>query len=314
MSSGQKRPALDDTTNRRRSSRPRKERDRFHQEVLVNRKEVEFRVDARRGLHQPGEHIISDEQKQKLNKESEGLKLFRDSLQPEGWRYKPRKSCDEGWVYVAPGVTMKKEIPNVNMFASRLDIYEQYEKDGHSMDEIIRRSKEAEAESDSDRSGNHMAGVARAPAAVARGNAAAAATTTGSATNRTSSNVATPTAATRFNNAVAAPAIFSTNATNNRSNHQEAVTAAAPVVAMAAAKQEDSTIDLSTGTPPQLAQPMTIPQRVRKLEEFYGLAAANISLNVRERIEKLEEDLNIAVNGTLRLYQRVERLEEEKRE
>ena len=333
MSSGQKRPAWDGATNLRRSSRPRKPRDLFHREVLVNDgKEVEFRVDERRGLQQPGEYVPSAEEKQKLNKESVGLKLVRDFLQPAGWRCKKRTSRDEIWVYVAPGVTMKKEIPNVNMFASALKVYEQFEKDGYSMYKIIRRAKEAEAEAesdtdtDTDRSGNHTSGVhvARAPAAAT----ATTTTTTDSATNITSSNVCvvTPTAATtRPNNAAAAPApgpaSVSTNAINNSSNHPDSATAAAPVVqAMAAAKREDiCTIDLSSVTdtpPPQpvVAQPMTIPQRVRKLEKEYILDGDEAGLNIRERIENLERELGMAVGDSLRIYQRVARLEAANRE
>ena len=128
----------------RRSSRAPKARDFYYQQTLVKRRMLEFTFDEHRGLNQPGGVDRSQEEKRNSEKELEGDELFYEHLKPAGWTCKQRRS---GYIFVAPRVSKAKEIPNINMFTSYRAIFEQYERDGNTMNRILARARATVADS-----------------------------------------------------------------------------------------------------------------------------------------------------------------------
>jgi hypothetical protein len=61
----------------------------------------------------------------------QGRKLYDHYLKPNGWTW--AKKC----VFRAPGITRKQEKENVNMFTGYIAVFEQWRRDGNSMDRIL---------------------------------------------------------------------------------------------------------------------------------------------------------------------------------
>jgi hypothetical protein len=70
-----------------------------------------------------------------------GCELFHTHMRPDGWK---RVNGDLGctFAYRARGVTKKTQVPNVNMFPGYAAIFDQWEKDGCTIDRILARPME----------------------------------------------------------------------------------------------------------------------------------------------------------------------------
>jgi len=119
----------------RRSRRTPKPRDFYLKQVLTADGVIEWTTEEIRGLNQPGEHKLAEEQRA----EKQGFALYHKHLVPAGWTHIKRPGLGSSYIYVAPGTPTEKEEKGVNMFVSYEDIFYQYEKDGQTMETILTR-------------------------------------------------------------------------------------------------------------------------------------------------------------------------------
>jgi hypothetical protein len=126
-----------DSRIRRRSGRTPKPRDHYLKEVLTKGGILEWTTEECCGLHQPGEHIVTEEERRA---KEQGKQLFQRHLKPAGWTWKQRSGLTYNWIMIAPGIPREKEERGTNMFVSFQDIFDQYEEDGQTTKEILARA------------------------------------------------------------------------------------------------------------------------------------------------------------------------------
>ena len=142
---------------------------RYHSEREVEDGLLEYTTDERCGLEQPGSRKMTPEERNNLYMmERQGNHLVTKYLKPAGWKWVPWPgNLIYDYKLRAPGVTNNTELQNINMFPSFHAVAEQYEQDGGTMDQILARARQPNA----DASGGSNASVAsggdyEAPVAV----------------------------------------------------------------------------------------------------------------------------------------------------
>jgi len=260
----------------RRSGREPKPRDKFVKEIIVPGGYIETTRDEVRGLKQPGAMVRTDEQEEFKNKQFLGDGLCQ-RLKEKGWNWYKSIASPSGFVFRAPGIRHKEQELNVNAFFEQAEIWDQYLKDGKDIDKMVERARQSGA---TDRNEQH-------------------------AHNGKTTEVRNLFPESRVESNAPDESIAPRVATNQR--------AEAPPRLRVAVKQEDVNEAPQQHPPPPPVSPpaptlpLTILQRLDRLEEMIGVGIGEGG--IIQRLKRLEEAVGLGTVSEKKIPSRILALE-----